>query len=106
MRWPRRSKNYRYSTNHQVVIDTDTQLVVAVGAPLPGNCNDAVAFGKSGVDNAMRNATVIADGGYRGTRAVIPHRRKERTSRWWRGRRSTTLPTAACAPASSTPWPR
>jgi hypothetical protein len=25
------SKNYRYSTNHQVVIDTDTQLVVAVG---------------------------------------------------------------------------
>ena len=43
-----KSKNYRYSTNHQVVIDTDTQLVVAVGAPLPGNCNDAVAFGKSG----------------------------------------------------------
>jgi hypothetical protein len=100
-----KSKNYRYSTNHQVVIDTDTQLVVAVGAPLPGNCNDAVAFGKSGVDNATRNATVIAEG-YRGTRAVIPHRRKERTSRWWRGRRSTTLPTAACAPASSTPWPR
>jgi hypothetical protein len=25
------SKNYRYSTNHQVVIDTDTRLVVMVG---------------------------------------------------------------------------
>ncbi len=25
------SKNYRYSTNHQVVIDADTRLVVAVG---------------------------------------------------------------------------
>ena len=28
------SKNYRYSTNHQVVIDADTRLVVAVGRPL------------------------------------------------------------------------
>ncbi|MFF9627285.1 transposase [Streptomyces griseosporeus] len=34
------SKNYRYSTNHQVVIDADTRLVVAVGRPLPGNRND------------------------------------------------------------------
>lgn len=25
------SKNYRYSTNHQVVIDAGTRLVVAVG---------------------------------------------------------------------------
>ncbi|MEU7214048.1 transposase [Streptomyces sp. NPDC044989] len=46
------SKNYRYSTNHQVVIDADTWLVVAVG-----------------------RATVIADGGYRGTGLVIPHSR-------------------------------
>lgn len=29
------SKNYRYSTNHQVVIDADTRLVVVVGRPLP-----------------------------------------------------------------------
>jgi hypothetical protein len=34
------SKNYRYSTNHQVVIDADTRLVVVVGQPLPGNRND------------------------------------------------------------------
>ncbi|GAA0534423.1 hypothetical protein GCM10010390_40250 [Streptomyces mordarskii] len=28
------SKNYRYSTNHQVVIDANTRLVVAAGQPL------------------------------------------------------------------------
>jgi hypothetical protein len=70
------SKNYRYSTNHQVAIHADTQLVVAVGIPLPGNRNDCRAFGESGVDHATRTAIVIADGGHPGTRAVIPHRRK------------------------------
>jgi hypothetical protein len=70
------SKNYRYSTNHQVAIHADTQLVVAVGTPLPGNRNDCRAFGESGIDYATRTAIVIADGGYPGTRAVIPHRRK------------------------------
>lgn len=32
-----RSKNYRYSTNHQVVIDADTRHVVLVSRPLPDN---------------------------------------------------------------------
>ena len=73
-----KSKNYRYSTNHQVVIHADTQLVVTVGTSLPGNRNDSKAFGESGVDHATRAATVIADGGYPGTRAVIPHRRKKK----------------------------
>jgi hypothetical protein len=35
------SKNYRYSTNHQVVIDADTRLVVAVGRPVPGTATTA-----------------------------------------------------------------
>ncbi len=39
-----RSKNYRYSTNHQVVIEADTRRVV-VGRPLPGNRNDCKAGG-------------------------------------------------------------
>ncbi len=39
----KQAKNYRYSTNHQVVIDADTRLVVAVGRPVPGNCNDCRA---------------------------------------------------------------
>ena len=42
------SKNYRYSTNHQVVIDADTRLVVTVGTPLPGNRNDCRAWQDSG----------------------------------------------------------
>ncbi len=38
------SKNYRYSTNHQVVIDADTRLIVTVGQPVPGNRNDCKAL--------------------------------------------------------------
>ncbi|MES4893346.1 transposase [Streptomyces sp. NPDC096012] len=70
------AKNYRYSTNHQVVIDADTRLVVAVGRPLPGNRNDCRAWELSGAKAAVGNATVIADGGYRGTGLVIPHPRE------------------------------
>jgi len=71
-----RSKNYRYSTNHQVVIDADTRLVVSVGRPLPGNRNDCKAWELSGVKAAIGRTTVIADGGYRGTGLIIPHRRE------------------------------
>ena len=71
------SKNYRYSTNHQVVIDADTRLVVAVGRPLPGNRNDCKAWELSGAKDAVGKTTVIADGGYRGTGLVIPHRREK-----------------------------
>lgn len=70
------SKNYRYSTNHQVVIDADTRLVVSVGRPLPGNRNDCKAWELSGAKAAVGKAVVIADGGYRGTGLVIPHRRE------------------------------
>src|SRR5687767_4272778 len=42
------SKNYRYSTNHQVVIDADTRLVVMVGRPLPGNRADCKSSGNHG----------------------------------------------------------
>ncbi|NSL42706.1 transposase [Streptomyces sp. 8P21H-1] len=70
------SKNYRYSTNHQVVIDADTRLVVAVGRPLPDNRNDCKAWELSGAKAAVGRTTVIADGGYRGTGLVIPHRRE------------------------------
>ncbi|MER6259055.1 transposase [Streptomyces sp900105245] len=70
------SKNYRYSTNHQVVIDADTRLVVAIGRPVPGNRNDCKAWEMSGAKAAVGRTTVIADGGYRGTGLVIPHRRE------------------------------
>lgn len=70
------SKNYRYSTNHQVVIDADTRLVVAVGRPLPGNRNGCKAWELSGAKVAVGKTMVIADGGYRGTGLPIPHRRE------------------------------
>ena len=69
-------EDYRYSTNHQVVIDADARLVVTVGQPLPGNRNDCKAWELSGAKDAVGKTTVIADGGYRGTGLVIPHRRE------------------------------
>lgn len=68
--------NYRYSTNHQVVIDADSRLVVAVGRPLPGNRHDSRAWAESGAKAAVGNTTTIADGGYPGTGLVMPHRRR------------------------------
>jgi hypothetical protein len=69
------SKNYRYSTAHQVVIDADTRLVVVVGRPLPGNRHDSRGWEESGAKAAVRTTTTIADGGYQGTGLAIPHRR-------------------------------
>jgi len=71
------SKNYRYSTNHQVVIDVGTRLVVASGRSAGGNRNDCKAWELSGAEDAVGNTTVIADGGCRGTGPVIPHRREK-----------------------------
>ncbi|MFI7241700.1 transposase [Streptomyces qinglanensis] len=71
------SKNYRYSTNHQVVIDADSRLVVVVGRPVPGNRNDCKAWVESGAKAAVGNTMAIADGGYPGTGLVMPHRRRK-----------------------------
>ncbi|WP_406065452.1 transposase [Streptomyces sp. NBC_01077] len=71
-----RSKDYRYSTNHQVVIDADIRLVVVVGRPLAGNRNDCKAWEESGAKAAVGKTLTIADGGYPGTGLVIPYRRE------------------------------
>ncbi len=71
------SKNYRYSTNHQVVMDADTELVVVVGQPLPGNRNDCEAWEESGAEAAVGRTLTIADGGCPGTGLVMLHRRRE-----------------------------
>ncbi|MFE9783255.1 transposase [Streptomyces sp. NPDC005775] len=71
------SKNYRYSTNHQIVVDADTRLVVVVGKPLPGNRNDCKAWEESGAKAVVGPAVTIADGGYPGTGLVMPHRRRK-----------------------------
>ncbi|MFI5640123.1 transposase [Streptomyces goshikiensis] len=70
-----RSKNYR-STNHQVVIDADTRLMIVVGRPLAENRNDCKAWEESGAKASVGTTVTIADGGYPGTGLVIPHRRK------------------------------
>ncbi|MFE7268229.1 transposase [Streptomyces sp. NPDC057592] len=70
------SKNYRFSTNLQVLVHADTRLVIAIGRPLPGNRNDCTAFAESGIDRACGDAFVLADGAYRGTGCLIPHRRQ------------------------------
>lgn len=57
------SKNYRYCTNHQVVIDADIRLVVAVGRPVPGNRNDCKAWAESGAKDLVGRTVTIADGG-------------------------------------------
>ncbi|MEU2394988.1 transposase [Streptomyces sp. NPDC007369] len=69
------SKNYRYSTAHQVVIDADTRLVMVVGRPLPGNRHDSRGWEESGAKAAVGSTTTIADSGYQGTGLVIPHRK-------------------------------
>ncbi|MET8977364.1 transposase [Streptomyces sp. NPDC004539] len=69
------SKNYRCSTAHQVVIDTDTRAVVIVDRPVPGNRHDSRGWEESGAKDAVGRTTTIAGGGYQGTGLVIPHRR-------------------------------
>ncbi|MET7575677.1 transposase, partial [Streptomyces sp. NPDC005492] len=71
------SKNYRYSTGHQVVIDADTRLVVVVGRPLPGNRHDSRGWAESGAKDAVGTTMTVADGGYQGTGLIIPHRRRK-----------------------------
>ncbi|MFD5337518.1 transposase family protein [Streptomyces hawaiiensis] len=68
-------KHYRYSTDHQVVIDAGTRMVVAVGRPLPGNRlqGTGTVLGESRRRHDHRHR----DGGYQGTGLVIPHRREK-----------------------------
>lgn len=43
---------------------------------MPDNRNDRKAWELSGARDAVGHTAVIADGGYRGTGLVIPHRRE------------------------------
>ncbi|WP_051731716.1 transposase [Kitasatospora phosalacinea] len=87
-----RSKNYRYSTNHRVVIDAGTRLVVVVGRPPAGNRNDCEAWEESGAEAAVGKTTTIADGGHPGTGPVIPHRRERGQTElpYWKEERNTS----------------
>jgi hypothetical protein len=88
------SRNYRYSTNHQVVIDADTRLVVAVGRPLPGNRNDCKAWELSGArplsGRPLSSPTVDTGAQARSSRTAASAAR----TNFPLGRRGTTPPTA------------
>ncbi|GGQ97565.1 hypothetical protein GCM10010280_51330 [Streptomyces pilosus] len=98
------SKNYRYSTNHQVVIDADTRLVVVVGRAVAGNRNDYRTWAESGAKAAVGNTTTIAMAAARvpgsSCRTAAARERIYPT-----GNRHTTSPNSRFAPASSTPTP-
>ncbi len=96
------SKNDRYSTAHQVVIDADTRLVVVVGCPLPGDRHDFRGWEESVVRDAVGKTMTIVDGGYQGTGLIIPHRRTKGEELPAR-KENTTAPTSEFAPVSSTP---
>lgn len=68
------SKNCRYFTTHQVVIDAEARLIVAIGRPVPWNRHDSKAWEESGAKAAVGTTTTIADAGCLGTGLVIPHR--------------------------------
>lgn len=91
------SENYRYSMNHQVVIDADTRLVVVVGRPLAGYRNDCKAWEESGAKAAVGKTLTIADGGCLGTELVIPHCRDPTTQDSRTGKKNTTSPTSTSA---------
>ncbi|WP_170127891.1 transposase family protein [Euzebya rosea] len=62
-----RSKNYRYSTNAQILSRRADLLVVAVHGGGPGHRNDAIHFRGSGLQQrCVEHGRVYADGGYRG----------------------------------------
>jgi hypothetical protein len=63
---PASSKIYRSWVNMQVVIGTNTRLVVAIGNLTSGNPDDCSAYTDLHVDRQCRGATVMADGGYHG----------------------------------------
>jgi hypothetical protein len=89
------SKNYRYSTNHQVVIDADTRLVVTVAKP-PQRLSGLGGVRREG----RRRHHPRGDRRRRapGRGLTIPHYRRPKETNCRPGR-NTTPPTARSAPA-------
>ncbi|GLU45652.1 hypothetical protein Nans01_00030 [Nocardiopsis ansamitocini] len=70
------SKNYRCSTNRQIVIGTEARLVVVVGWPLAGNRNDCKAREESGTQASLCKTPMITDGASPETGVVITYHRE------------------------------
>ncbi|MCL4414014.1 MAG: transposase family protein [Actinobacteria bacterium] len=65
-----KSKNYRRSTNVQVVCRRKDRRIVTVGAAWPGNRNDVVVYKETVASGIAQHRRLIGDGGYRGAAGV------------------------------------
>jgi hypothetical protein len=70
------SRNYRFSTNVQVIMDAEPRLVVTAARPVPGNTDDAKASQDSGLAAQCEGVTVLGDGAYINTSLIVPHRKR------------------------------
>jgi hypothetical protein len=91
------SRNYRFSANVQVIVDTGTRLVIAAARPVPGTTADAHAWRASGLSRHGQDVTVLGDGAYLNCGMAVPHRKRP-----GRVLLPTTPPTARSAPAWNT----
>lgn len=66
---------YHHETGPPVT-HTAARVLEVDRRPVSGNRNDCTAWELSGDKAAGGQTTAIADGGYRGTSRVIPHRRE------------------------------
>nr|WP_190016524.1 hypothetical protein [Streptomyces lucensis] len=57
-------RNYWFSANEQVIVDTDTWLVIAAARPVPGTTADAHASRESGPSRHCEGVTVLGDRAY------------------------------------------
>jgi hypothetical protein len=88
----KRSKNYRYSCNIQVLARHHDRRVIAIAGGGPGNRNDPVHYRGSAIEALCRaHGRVLADGGYRGIAELRTPRFKSnrilRDRRWRRHRK-------------------
>ena len=87
-----RSKNYRYSTNAQVLARRTDLTIVAIDGGGPGRRNDVVHYRDSHLPSLIKShGRVLADGGYRGIPELctprFEGRRMVRDQAWRRHRR-------------------
>jgi hypothetical protein len=86
-----KSKNYRWSTNAQVLVRRSDLHVVGVTAGGPGNRNDPVHYRGSDVAAlCQQHRRVLADGGYRGVPDLVTptfHKNRIVRNRAWRQHR-------------------
>ncbi|WP_369275841.1 transposase family protein [Streptomyces sp. R11] len=70
------SRNYRFSTNVQVIVDAETRLVIAAARPVPGTTTDAHAWRASGLARQCQGVTVLGDGACLNCGMAVPHRKR------------------------------